>query len=132
MDDADTFRLLQRGDTTGVFQLESGGMRRYLKQLKPTQFGDITAMVSLYRPSPMEWIPSFIKRKLKQEEVKYQHEALQSILEPTYGIGVYQEQVLQIAQVFAGFTLGEADLLRRAIGKKIRKELMAQWEKFIA
>ncbi len=132
LDDADTYKLLQRGDTTGVFQLESAGMRRYLKQLKPTQFGDITAMVSLYRPGPMDWIPSFIKRKNGTEKVSYQHEDLKPILEPTYGIGVYQEQILLIAQVFAGFTLGEADLLRRAIGKKIMKELKAQREKFIA
>jgi DNA polymerase-3 subunit alpha len=132
LDDLETYKLLQRGDTTGVFQLESGGMRRYLKQLKPTEFGDITAMVSLYRPGPMDYIPSYIKRKHGQEQVKYEHEALRPVLENTYGIGVYQEQVLQIAQVFAGFSLGEADLLRRAIGKKIMKELMAQREKFIA
>ncbi|OGJ55592.1 DNA polymerase III subunit alpha [Candidatus Peribacteria bacterium RIFCSPHIGHO2_02_FULL_52_16] len=131
-EDKETFRLLQHGDTTGVFQLESVGMRRYLKQLKPTVFGDITAMVSLYRPGPMEWIPSFIKRKHGTEKVRYAHDDLKAILEPTYGIGVYQEQVLQMAQVFAGFSLGEADLLRRAIGKKIKKELMAQREKFIA
>ena len=131
LDDADTFKLLQRGDTTGVFQLESAGMRRYLKQLKPTTFDDITAMVSLYRPGPMEWIPSFIKRKHGTEKVTYQHEDLKAILEPTYGIGVYQEQILLIAQVFAGFTLGEADILRRAIGKKIKKELIAQREKFV-
>ncbi len=131
LDDKRTYELLQRGDTTGVFQLESAGMRRYLKQLKPTQFEDITAMVSLYRPGPMDWIPSFIKRKHGQEEVEYQHDDLRQILEPTYGIGVYQEQILLIAQVFAGFTLGEADLLRRAIGKKIKKELEAQREKFI-
>lgn len=132
LDDPQTYKLLQRGDTTGVFQLESAGMRRYLKQLKPTQFDDITAMVSLYRPGPMEWIPHYIKRKHKQEKVEYQHDDLRTILEPTYGIGVYQEQILLIAQVFAGFTLGEADLLRRAIGKKIMKELRAQREKFIA
>ncbi|MBI2635990.1 DNA polymerase III subunit alpha [Candidatus Peregrinibacteria bacterium] len=129
--DAETYKLLQRGDTTGVFQLESAGMRRYLKQLKPTQFDDITAMISLYRPGPMEWMSSFIKRKHGQENVEYLHDDLRQILEPTYGIGVYQEQILLIAQVFAGFTLGEADLLRRAIGKKIRKELAAQREKFI-
>ncbi len=132
LDDKETFALLQRGDTTGVFQLESAGMRRYLKQLKPTEFGDITAMVSLYRPGPMEWIPQYIKRKHGQEEVAYIHNDLKPILEPTYGIGVYQEQVLQIAQTFAGFSLGEADILRRAIGKKIMKELKAQREKFIA
>ncbi len=131
LDDQETYKLLQRGDTTGVFQLESAGMRRYLKQLKPTEFGDITAMVSLYRPGPMEWIPQYIKRKHGQEKVAYQHDDLKPILEPTYGIGVYQEQILQIAQVFAGFSLGEADILRRAIGKKIMKELEAQREKFI-
>jgi len=131
MDDAATFKLLQHGDTTGVFQLESGGMRRYLKQLKPTEFEDITAMVSLYRPGPMEWISSFIKRKHGKEKVQYIHDDLRPILEPTFGIGIYQEQILQMAQVFAGFSLGEADLLRRAIGKKIKKELDAQREKFI-
>ncbi len=131
MNDKATFALLQRGDTTGVFQLESAGMRRYLKQLKPTQFEDITAMVSLYRPGPMEWIDSFIKRKHGKEEVKYLHEDLRPVLEPTFGIGIYQEQILQMARVFAGFSLGEADLLRRAIGKKIKKELDAQREKFI-
>ncbi|MFA6523731.1 MAG: DNA polymerase III subunit alpha [Candidatus Peribacteraceae bacterium] len=132
INDHATYELLQRGDTTGVFQLESAGMRRYLRQLKPTEFGDITAMVSLYRPGPMEWIPQYIKRKHGQEAVSYQHDDLKPILEPTYGIGVYQEQVLQIAQAFAGFTLGEADLLRRAIGKKIVKELKAQREKFLS
>ncbi len=131
LDDKKTFALLQKGDTTGVFQLESAGMRRYLKQLIPTQFGDITAMVALYRPGPMDWIPSFVKRKNGKEEVRFVHDDLRPILEPTYGIGVYQEQILQIAQAFAGFTLGEADLLRRAIGKKIKKELDAQREKFI-
>ncbi|MCF7844703.1 MAG: DNA polymerase III subunit alpha [Kiritimatiellales bacterium] len=131
IDDKSTYELLQRGDTTGVFQLESGGMRRYLKQLKPTEFEDITAMISLFRPGPMEWIPSFIKRKHGKEEVKYIHKDLEPILKPTHGIGVYQEQILQIAQVFAGFSLGEADILRRAIGKKIKKELDSQREKFI-
>jgi DNA polymerase-3 subunit alpha len=131
LDDKKTFALLQKGDTTGVFQLESAGMRRYLKQLIPTQFGDITAMVALYRPGPMDWIPSFVKRKNGKEAVDFVHEDLRPILEPTYGIGVYQEQILQIAQAFAGFSLGEADLLRRAIGKKIKKELDAQREKFI-
>lgn len=132
MDNKATYELLQKGDTTGVFQLESGGMRRYLRQLKPSEFGDITAMVSLYRPGPMEYIPSYIKRKHGKEKVAYVHDDLKPILEPTYGIGIYQEQILQIAQVFAGFSLGEADILRRAIGKKIKKELDAQREKFIA
>ncbi len=132
LDDEETYRLLQRGDTTGVFQLESAGMRRYLKQLKPTEFNDIVAMVSLYRPGPMEWIPSYIKRKHGKEAVTFIHKDLQPILEPTYGIGIYQEQILQIARIFAGFSLGEADILRRAIGKKIKEELDAQREKFIS
>ncbi len=132
VDDTKTFALLQRGDTTGVFQLESAGMRRYLKQLKPTAFNDIIAMVSLYRPGPMEWIPQYIKRKHGQENVSYQHEDLRPILEVTYGIGVYQEQILEIARAFAGFSLGEADILRRAIGKKIKEELASQREKFLA
>lgn len=131
MDDKRTFALLQHGDTTGVFQLESGGMRRYLRQLKPSAFEDITAMVSLYRPGPMDYIPSYIKRKHGKEKVAYIHDDLKPILEPTFGIGIYQEQILQIAQAFAGYSLGEADILRRAIGKKIKKELDAQREKFI-
>lgn len=131
LDDPKAYQLLQKADTTGVFQLESAGMRRYLRQLKPTEFNDIAAMVALYRPGPMEWIDGFIKRKHGKEKVQYVHDDLRPILEPTFGIGVYQEQILQIAQVFAGFSLGEADLLRRAIGKKIKKELDAQREKFI-
>lgn len=130
--DKKTFALLQRADTTGVFQLESAGMRRHLKELKPTAFDDITAMVALYRPGPMEWISSFLKRRNGREEIEYQHPDLKPILEPTYGIGIYQEQILRIAQAFAGFSLGEADILRRAIGKKIKKELNAQREKFIS
>jgi len=129
--DKKTFELLSRADTTGVFQLESGGMRRYLKQLKPTKFDDITAMVSLFRPGPMEWIPSYIRRKNGQEKITYIHNDLKQILEPTYGIGIYQEQILEIARLFAGFSLGEADILRRAIGKKIKEELSAQRAKFI-
>ncbi len=131
MNDAKTFDLLSHANTTGVFQLESGGMRRYLKQLKPSRFEDITAMVSLFRPGPMEWIPSYIKRKHGHEKITYIHNDLKPILEPTYGIGIYQEQILEIARVFAGFSLGEADLLRRAIGKKIKGELDAQREKFL-
>jgi DNA polymerase-3 subunit alpha len=130
-DDKETFALLSRAETTGVFQLESGGMRRYLKQLKPSMFDDITAMVSLYRPGPMEKIPDYIKGKHGTKEVKYLHTALEPILKPTYGVGIYQEQILEMARVFAGFSLGEADLLRRAIGKKIKHELDAQREKFI-
>ncbi|OGJ60688.1 DNA polymerase III subunit alpha [Candidatus Peribacteria bacterium RIFCSPLOWO2_01_FULL_51_18] len=129
--DRQTFELLERGETTGVFQLESPGMRRYLKQLKPTTFDDITAMVSLYRPGPMEKIPDYIKCKHGEKEVTYLHPDLEPVLKSTYGVGIYQEQILEMARVFAGFSLGEADLLRRAIGKKIKKELDAQRDKFI-
>lgn len=132
MDDEKAFALLQRGDTTGVFQFESGGMRRYLKQLKPTEFNDLTAMAALYRPGPMEWIPNYIRRKHGKEKVEYLHPDLEPILRETYGIGVYQEQILRLAREFAGFSLGGADLLRRAIGKKIKTELDAQREKFIS
>ena len=130
-DDKKTYALLTRGETTGVFQLESAGMKRYLKELKPTEFEDIIAMVSLYRPGPMEWIPDYIKGKHGKKQVSYAHKSLEPILRTTYGIAIYQEQILQIAQEFAGFSLGEADLLRRAIGKKIVSELEAQKEKFI-
>ena len=129
--DRKAFDLLKRGETTGVFQFESAGMRRYLQQLKPSTFQDITAMAALYRPGPMEWIPDYIKRKHGQEKVAYLHPDLKEILHETYGIGVYQEQILKLTQTFAGFSLGEADLLRRAIGKKIKEELNAQREKFI-
>ncbi len=131
MNDEKTFALLQRGESTGVFQLESSGMKRYLKDLKPTEFGDIIAMISLYRPGPMQFISTYIAGKHGSKKVNYVHDSLREILENTYGIAIYQEQILQIAQKFAGFSLGEADLLRRAIGKKIAKELMAQREKFI-
>ncbi len=131
MEDKKTFELLQKAQTTGVFQLESPGMRRYLKELKPTEFEDIIAMVSLYRPGPMEWIPDYIKGKHGKKKVNYLHESLKPILDKTYGIAIYQEQILQIAQVFAGFSLGSADILRRAIGKKIISELKSQRAKFI-
>ena len=131
MDDKKAYALMARGETTGVFQLESAGMKRYLKELRPSEFEDIIAMVSLYRPGPMEWIPDYIAGKHGRKSATYAHESLEPILKRTYGIAIYQEQILQIAQVFAGFSLGEADLLRRAIGKKIIKELEAQREKFI-
>ncbi|QQR83661.1 DNA polymerase III subunit alpha [Candidatus Peregrinibacteria bacterium] len=131
MDDKKAFALLSRGETTGVFQLESAGMKRYLRELKPTEFEDIIAMVSLYRPGPMEWIPDYIAGKHGRKEIKYLHPSLEPILKTTYGIAIYQEQILQIAQEFAGFSLGEADLLRRAIGKKIASELESQRELFI-
>ena len=132
LEDAKTFRILGAGRTTGVFQLESPGMRRYLRDLKPTSLEDIIAMVSLYRPGPMDWIPDFIAGKHGKKKVQFPHESLKSILEPTHGIAIYQEQILEIARVFAGFSLGEADVLRRAIGKKIASELASQREKFIA
>lgn len=131
LDDEKTYRLLQRGDTTGVFQLESSGMKRYLKQLKPTVFEDIIAMVALYRPGPMEWIPDFIAGKHGRKRPIYLHEKLKPILETTYGVAVYQEQVMQIARDLAGFSPGEADVLRKAMGKKIPELVQEEKKKFI-
>ncbi|PIU14098.1 DNA polymerase III subunit alpha [bacterium (Candidatus Gribaldobacteria) CG08_land_8_20_14_0_20_39_15] len=131
LDDKATYRLLQKGETIGVFQLESEMMRHYLKQLKPTELEDIIAMVALYRPGPMSLIPEYIAGKHKKKRVEYLHPKLKPILETTYSICVYQEQVMKIAQELAGFSLSESDVLRKAIGKKIRKLLMAQKEKFI-
>lgn len=131
MDDPDTFAVLQKAQTTGVFQLESSGMKRYLKQLVPTVFEDIIAMVALYRPGPMDWIPDFIDRKHGRKEIKYLHPKLKPVLEKTYGVAVYQEQIMQIARDLAGFTMGEADVLRKAMGKKIFKLIDEQKEKFI-
>ncbi len=125
-DDAAVFELLQRGDTVGVFQLESEGMRRTLAAVRPTNFEDIIALVSLYRPGPMDNIPSFGARKNGREEIVYPHPLLESILKETYGVIVYQEQVMQAAQILAGYSLGDADLLRRAMGKKIQAEMDAQ------
>ena len=118
LDDQKTYELFQRGDTTGVFQLESAGMKRYLRDLKPTEFDDIIAMVALYRPGPMQFLDSFIKRKHGQEKIAYLHPKFESALEQTYGILVYQEQFMQISKDFAGFTGGQADTLRKAVGKK--------------
>ncbi len=131
MHDEKAFKLLTDGFTTGVFQLESAGMTRYLKELQPSRFEDLIAMVSLYRPGPMKFIPDYIEGKHDPDTVKYPAEILKPILEETFGIAIYQEQILEIAKVFAGFTLGGADLLRRAIGKKIESELMAQRDLFI-
>ncbi|HWQ60481.1 MAG TPA: DNA polymerase III subunit alpha [Candidatus Fimivivens sp.] len=131
LDDESTYRLLQEARTTGVFQLESNGMKRYLKQLQPTVFEDIVAMVALYRPGPMEWIPDFIDGKHGHKVVKYLHPKLEPILRNTYGVAVYQEQVMQIARDLAGFTLGEADVLRKAMGKKIKELIAEQRLKFI-
>ncbi len=123
LDDKKTFELFQRGDTTGVFQLESAGMKRYLKELKPTNFEDIIAMVALYRPGPMQFIDDFIARKHGQREIKYVHPRMKDALENTYGVLVYQEQVMQISKDLCGFTGGQADTLRKGIGKKIPEVL---------
>ncbi len=131
LDDEKTFKLLQDGKTTGVFQLESGGMKRVLRELKPTEFEDIIAIVSLYRPGPMELIPEFIARKHGLKQFEYLHPKLEKILKNTYGIVVYQEQLMEIAKELAGFSLPEADTLRKAVGKKIESLLMAQKEKLI-
>lgn len=131
LNDKEAFKLFQKGDTIGVFQLESSGMTRYLKELKPTDLEDIIAMVSLYRPGPMELIPDYIAGKRGKKKISYLHPKLEPILNKTYGIAVYQEQILQIARDLCGFTLGEADILRKAIGKKIRRLLMEQREKFV-
>jgi len=131
LDNEETFDILRKADTVGVFQLESSGMRRYLKELKPTELEDIIVMVSLFRPGPIKLIPSYILRKHGKEKVSYLHPKLEPILKNTYGIAVYQEQLMQIANQLAGFTLAEADILRKAVGKKIKKLLNEQSEKLI-
>ncbi len=130
-DDPAVYTLLQRGDTVGVFQLESEGMRRTLSAVKPTRFEDIIALGALYRPGPMDNIPLFGRRKNGQEATEYPHPKLAEILAETYGIFVYQEQVMQAAQILAGYSLGDADLLRRAMGKKIQAEMDAQRARFV-
>jgi DNA polymerase-3 subunit alpha len=130
-DDEATYKLLQRGDTVGVFQVESEGMRRTLSAVKPTVFEDIIALGALYRPGPMDNIPMFGRRKNGEEAILYPHPLLEGILAETYGIFVYQEQVMQAAQVLAGYSLGGADLLRRAMGKKIQAEMDAQRATFV-
>jgi DNA polymerase-3 subunit alpha len=130
LDDPEVYKLLARGDTVGVFQFESEGMRRALGQVRPDCFGDIIALGALYRPGPMDNIPSFANRKHQREAVELLHPLMEPILRETYGIIVYQEQVMQIARTLAGYSLGEADLLRRAMGKKIHAEMVAQKERF--
>ena len=125
LDDAKTYELFQRGETIGIFQYESAGMQKYLKDLKPTVFGDLIAMNALYRPGPLEYIPAFVKRKHGQEPITYDLEACEEYLEETYGITVYQEQVMLLSQKLAGFTKGEADTLRKAMGKK-KADLIAK------
>lgn len=125
LDDVPTYELFQRGETVGIFQYESAGMQKYLKELKPTVFADLIAMNALYRPGPLEYIPSFIKRKHGTEEIKYDLDAMKEYLEETYGITVYQEQVMLLSQKLAGFSKGEADTLRKAMGKK-KLDLLAK------
>ena len=133
LDDKKTFELLQKADTTGVFQLEGDGMRHYLKDLVPTEFEDIVAMISLYRPGTLEagMVPRYIARKHKKEKVTYLHPKLETILKKTYGIMLYQEQLMQVARELAGFSFSEADILRKAVGKKIKSLLLEQEEKMV-
>jgi DNA polymerase-3 subunit alpha len=130
-DDPKVFSLYSKGQTIGLFQVESAGMQRYFKEMKPSRLEDIIAMLALYRPGPMELIPSYINRKHGKEKIVYLHKNLQPILEETYGIGVYQEQMMRIAQELAGYTMAEADKLRKAIGKKIKSLLDEQRVKII-
>ena len=131
LDDKKTFELLSRGETTGVFQLESEGMKRYIKELRPNVFEDVIAMVALYRPGPMQWIQDFIDRKFGRKKIEYFHPLMENALKNTYGVPVYQEQIIQVAKDMAGFTGGEADTLRKAMGKKIAALMAKMKEKFI-
>ena len=131
LDDVKTYELFQRGDTVGIFQYESAGMQKYLKDLKPTVFADLIAMNALYRPGPLEYIPSFVDRKNGKEEISYDLDDMQEYLQETYGITVYQEQVMLLSQKLAGFTKGEADVLRKAMGKKIHALLAKLKPQFI-
>ena len=131
LDDEKTFEMLQRGETVGVFQLESQGMRKALIGMRPDRFEDIIALVALYRPGPMDNIPTYNARKHGEEEPDYLHDKIKPVLEETYGVIIYQEQVMQVAQILAGYSLGQADLLRRAMGKKIRAEMDKQRVPFV-
>lgn len=131
LDDKAAYKILAKGETTGIFQLESDGMRRYLKELKPTAFEDIIAMVALYRPGPMQWIDSFIARKHGREPITYAHPKAKASLENTYGIIVYQEQLMQMSKDMAGFTGGQADTLRKATGKKIKELMIKVGKEFV-
>jgi len=131
LEDKKVFKNLRDGRTAGVFQLEGAGVTRYLRELKPTEFEDIVAMITLFRPGPMEFIPSYIKRKHGKEKIEYLHPKLKPILAKTYGVCIYQEQLLQIARDLAGFSYGQADILRKAIGKKIKSLLNEQKDKLI-
>lgn len=132
LDDEKTYELFQRGDTVGIFQYESAGMQKYMKELKPTVFADLIAMNALYRPGPMEYIPSFVRRKHGEEEIEYDLPAMEEYLKETYGITVYQEQVMLLSQKLAGFTKGEADVLRKAMGKKQKSVLDKMKPQFVA
>ena len=131
LDDPKTFEMLSNGETVGVFQLEGAGVTRYIKELKPSSLSDVAAMIALYRPGPMEQITTFIEAKHGRTEPSYPHPALSDILEETYGVIVYQDQVLHIARTFAGYTLGEADIVRKAMGKKIPEIMAQEREKFL-
>ena len=131
IDDVKTYELFQRGETVGIFQYESAGMQKYMKDLKPTVFGDLIAMNALYRPGPLEYIPSFVRRKNGEEEIKYDLDACEEYLGETYGITVYQEQVMLLSQSLADFTKGEADVLRKAMGKKQKEVLDKMKPKFV-
>ncbi len=131
LDDPKTFELFQRGDMIGIFQFESEGMRKHMRDLKPTDIEDLIAMNALYRPGPMDNIPTYIARKHGKEVVKYPHPMLEEILKPTYGIMVYQEQIMKVAQVMGGYSLGQADILRRAMGKKKKAEMEKQSAIFV-
>jgi len=130
-DDANTFEMLARGDSVGVFQLEGAGMRDLLRKMKPDHINDLVALVALYRPGPMDSIPTYISRKNGKEPVEYLHPAMEPILKETYGVMTYQDDVMRIARELAGYSLGEADILRRAMGKKIPAEMIPQREKFM-
>ena len=132
LDDAKTFEMLSRGETVGVFQLEGAGMTRYIKELKPSSLGDVAAMIALYRPGPMEHIGTFIDAKFGRAEPSYPDPAFEKILEETYGVAVYQEQVLHMVRTFAGYSLGEADNVRKAMGKKIPEIMAQEREKFVS
>src|ERR1019366_8888977 len=131
LDDKKTYDLLNRAETLGGFQLESGGMRDLFKKFQISSVEHITALVALYRPGPMDLIPDFIKRRHGEIEIKYEHPLLEPISKETYGILIYQEQVMQATQLLAGYTLGAADLLRRAMGKKKAEEMAKQREIFV-
>lgn len=132
MNDTNTYKLLGEGETTGVFQLEGVGMRRYIKDLKPTSFYEIMAMIALYRPGPMEHIPTYIKAKQGIEPIRYPHPDLENILKETYGVIVYQDQILFIVRTFAGYSLGQADIFRKAMGKKIPEIMQKEKKNFLA